>query len=90
MDRKEKERLYIKKMSELQRRWQNPLPTNDEEWELDQWTDEQLDKGLEDTIGQLRFEKSIAAIKYFFLSLISGFILLGLIGLLVFGIKQLF
>jgi hypothetical protein len=86
LSRKEKEQLYIKKMTELQVRWGNPI---DDDWSFDDWTDEQLDKGLVDTIGQLRFEKSVSFIKKTFLYAVYIFILLGIMGLLVFGIRQL-
>ncbi|MDP3764790.1 MAG: hypothetical protein Q8Q95_04200 [bacterium] len=86
LDRKEKEQLYIKKMTELQTRWGNPI---DDDWNLSEWTDKELDKGLADTIGQLRFEKSVSFLKKLFLYPIYIFIVLGIIGLLVFGVKQL-
>ena len=87
LNRKEKEQLYIRKMTELQQRWNNPI---EDEWNFDDWTDEQLDKGLEDTIGQLRFEKTGSFIKRLFFYIIYIFVGLGVIGLLVFGIRQLF
>jgi hypothetical protein len=86
ISREEKERLYIKKMTELQRMWNNPI---DENWNFSDWTDEQLDKGLDDTIGQLRFEKGIFLIKRTFTFLFYIFVILGVIGLLLFGVKQL-
>lgn len=55
LPRSEKEQLYIKKMTELQRRRKNPI---DDDWMMEEWTDEELDKDLEDTIRQLRFEKT--------------------------------
>jgi hypothetical protein len=86
LNRKEKETLYIKKMTELQLRWGNPI---DDEWNFSDWTDDQLDKSLENIIGQLKFEKSISFIKKLFLYFILIFVALGVIGLLIFGIKQL-
>ena len=88
MDRKSKEKQYIVKMTELQLRWHNPI---DGDWNfIKEWADEKLDSELKDTIGQLRFEKTISflwrALKYSFYT----FILLGVIGLLLFGIRQLF
>lgn len=54
LSRAEKEKLYIEKMTKLQQLWKNPI---DDDYSFDDWTDEQLDKGLEDTLGQLNFEK---------------------------------
>ena len=55
LSRKEKEQLYKRKMTELQRRWQNPVDASDFD-DLPEWTDEQLDKGIEQTVGQLRYQ----------------------------------
>lgn len=87
ISRQEKEKLYIQKMTELQRRWENPV---DDDWDFSDWTDEELDKGLKDTIGQLRFEKVLSFSKKLFLYPVYIFIFLGLIGLLLFGIRQIF
>lgn len=87
LTREEKEKLYIKKMTELQIKWGNPV---DDEWDFSDWTEEQLNKGLEDTIGQLRFEKGFAFLKKLFMYSLYIFVCLGVLGLLVFGIKQLF
>lgn len=86
MLRAEKEKLYIEKMTELQKHWGNPI---DNDWDFKDWTDEQLDKGIEDTIGQLQFEKTVAFIKRIFQYLFFIFVILGIIGLLIFGIGQL-
>ena len=53
LSREEKEKLYIIKMTELQIRFGNPI---DNDWDFSDWTDEQLDRGLENAIGQLKFE----------------------------------
>lgn len=87
LSRKEQEQLYIKKMTELQIRWGNPVDSN---WDFSNWTGEQLEKGLADTVGQLRFEKSLSFLKKLFLYFIYIFIILGVVGLLVFGIRKLF
>lgn len=90
LPRSEREKLYIKKQTELQRIWQNPI---DDDWNFlkdKEWTDEVLNKQLEDTIGQIRFEKGLKFIGLIFKIVVIGFVVLGLIGLLVFGIKQLF
>lgn len=86
LSREEKEKIYKVKMTELQVRWGNPI---DDDWNFSDWTDEQLESGLEDTIGQLRFEKGVSFIKTIISFIFWGFIILGIIGLLVFGIKQL-
>ncbi|QQR61212.1 hypothetical protein IPH19_01995 [Candidatus Uhrbacteria bacterium] len=57
LTRPEKEALYILKMNELQRRWKNPI---DDDWSmLKEMSDEELDKGLDDVVGQLGFEKGV-------------------------------
>lgn len=61
LTREEKEKLYIEKMTELQLRWKNPIDSN---WDFSDWTDEQLVSGLDNTIGQLRFEKLGTYLKY--------------------------
>jgi len=86
--RNEMEALYIKKMTELQTRWGNPL---DGTWDfVRQYTDEELQKGIDDTISQLRFEKTWGGLWAVVAIVIGGFVLLGIIGLLVFGIRQIF
>ncbi|MCR4276124.1 MAG: hypothetical protein NUV90_01940 [Candidatus Parcubacteria bacterium] len=87
LTREGKEKLYISKMTELQRRWGNPI---DDDWNFTDWTDGQLDKGLTDTIGQLRFEKGLSFIKTTISYIFYLFVILGVGGLLIFGIKQLF
>ena len=87
LTREEKEALYIEKMTKLQLYWKNPVDNN---WDFSDWADEQLDKGLEDIIGQLRFEMFFAKIRWIIKVVVISFLGLGIIGLLVFGIKQLF
>ncbi len=87
ISRQEKEQLYIKKMTELQLHWGNPI---DSDWDFSDWSDEQLNKGLIDTIGQLKFEKTTGAISAFFKTIGFIFVVLGIIGLLLFGVKQIF
>jgi len=78
--RNEMEALYIKKMTELQTRWGNPL---DGTWDfVRQYTDEELQKGIDDTISQLRFEKTLGGLWAVVAIVIGGFVLLGIIGLL--------
>ena len=45
---------------------------------------------LSETIGQIRFETFLGAIKVVFVAAVAIFVGLGVIGLLVFGIRQLF
>jgi len=55
MDRKEKEELYVRRATEQQFKWGNPIPT---EWdELDGLSDQRLDELIRDTSSQLRFER---------------------------------
>ncbi len=87
LNRKEKEELYIQKMTELQQKWGNPI---DDNWNFSDWTDEKLDKGLEETIGQLNFERGLSFLKKVVLYPLYIFITFGIIGLLLFGVRQLF
>ena len=86
ISREEKEKHYKLKMKELQMMWDNPY---EDDIDFSNWTNEQLDKGLGDIIGQLQYEKSISIIKKIFSFLFWIFVILGITGLLVFGIKQL-
>lgn len=88
ISREEKNRLYIQRMTELQRAWGNPI---DDDWDfVNEATEEQLDKMLADVTGQLRFEKSTGLFGRMVKFGVLTFITLGIIGLLVFGIRQLF
>ena len=88
LSRNEKENLYIEKMTELQKQWGNPI---DSDWNFVQkMTDEKLEKEIEETIGQINFEKGLSLIVNIFKTIIAIFVSLGIIGLLVFGIRQLF
>jgi hypothetical protein len=78
LSRKEKEQLYIRKMTELQRRWKNRIDNSDFD-DLPEWTDEQLDKGLKDTVGQLRYQKTTSWIGK---GIIAAFIIWGIVGFL--------
>lgn len=87
LSREEKEILYRSKMTELQTRWGNPL---DNDWEfIKTWNDEELGSQLAETSGQLRFEKGLSAAKWTITIALFVVVALGLIGLLLFGIKQL-
>ena len=87
LSREEKEKLYIEKETELQLRWENPI---DNDWRFIQgWKDKELGKNIEATVGQLKFEKSLSFIKIVLASVILIFVILGIIGLLIFGMKQL-
>jgi len=87
LSRKEKEQLYVRKETELQTRWGNPIPND---WEINNLTDEQLDKLVADTIGQLRFEKVWDGMAAVIKTAVILFVTLGVIGLLLFGVQQLF
>lgn len=87
MDRESKEKQFIVKMTELQLRWRNPI---DGDWNfIKEWADEKLDSELKNTIGQLRFEKTISFIGQSLKYSLYAFVLLGVVGLLLFGIRQL-
>ncbi|MCK4591987.1 hypothetical protein KAT63_00935 [Candidatus Parcubacteria bacterium] len=88
LSRERKEKLYIEKETELQLHWKNSLSSD---WYfIKEWTDSELEENIKDAIGQLRFEKYISVVKKVFSFLIIIFIFLGVLGLLLFGIKQLF
>lgn len=90
LSREEKERLYIRRSNELQRIWKNPIdPNYDEHRAVRELSDERLDELLRETVGQIRFEKVLGAIRLAFLGALAIFVGLGVVGLLIFGIKQL-
>jgi hypothetical protein len=92
LSRKEKETRYIEKALELQRIWKNPIGMKDADicrQYAEGMTDEELDKGISDTVGQIQFERIIGAIKIISKTAVGIFVVLGVSGLLVFGIKQL-
>ncbi len=63
--RKGKESLYIQKMTKLQRMWRNPI---DSDWShVKARTDEELDKDIKKTIGQIRHEQGVRILKGAFL-----------------------
>lgn len=85
--RSEREQLYIQRETELQRRWKNPSVSD---WGFVKgWSDEELEQRIEDTSRQLGFERRSSFTAHSILYVVGGFIVLGVIGLLVFGIRQL-
>ena len=87
VSREERETLYRHKMTELQTRWGNPFP---DDWAfVKNFNDRELDEELKGTISQLRFEKGLAVVGWTLALVVSAFVAAGLVGLLVFGIKQL-
>lgn len=87
LPRKEKEELCKKEIIRLQRHWGNPIDSN---FDISDLTDEQLEKGIKDSVSQLRFEKFLSIFGGIFKFFIIAFVFFGIIGLLFFGIKQLF
>lgn len=90
LSRKEKEKLYVKSMTDLQLYWGNPI---DDIWDFSNLTDEDLEKSIKHDISQLKFEKIIlpfGIIIKIFIIIVIAFVILGIFGLLIFGIKQLF
>ncbi len=88
LSRPEREKVYIEQMTKLQLHWKNPL---DGDWNfVTEWTDDQLNKATKDTIGQLKFEMSSHYFGKLIIFLVLSFVGLVILGLLVFGIKQLF
>ena len=93
LSRKAKELLLIEKGAELQFIWKKPahiIPSDYEESLAKELTDEQLDEAIKTIVGQLRFEKTLRVFGWIFKTIVVAFVVLGIIGLLVFGIKQLF
>ena len=72
LSRQDKEKLYVIKMTALQRRWGNPIDSN---WDFKDWTDDELDKGLKDTISQIRFEKGWNIIKIILYLVVIGLVI---------------
>ncbi len=91
LSRKEKEQRYLSKYRELRRIWGNPDDFTDRNHQdyIDKWTDEELDKEIVERVSQLRIEKFKMQVKGFFIMIPITFVLLGVLGLLIFGIKQL-
>jgi hypothetical protein len=92
LSREEKEARYIEKSSELQRIWRNPVGLNDVaiyQQHVEGLGDAELDKALEETVSQIQFEKGIAAVKTAVKIVFCTFVILGVAGLLLFGIRQL-
>ena len=88
LSRERKEKLYIEKETELQLHWKNSLISD---WYfIKEWTDSELEENIKDVISQLRFEKYISVVKKVFSFLIIIFVFLGVLGLLLFDINQLF
>lgn len=88
ISRQEKESLYIKGMTKLQIHWNNPLNSD---WDfIKEWSDEELEKWIVSTVGQLKFENSLSIAGWVIKITIFTFVILGIVGLLVFGIRQLF
>lgn len=90
LSRVDKEARCRSKMVELDARWGNP-PESD--WEfLKKLSDTELDTALADTIGNLRSAKGWIGwriVKWTAVALLFLFVGLGLLGLLLFGIRQL-
>lgn len=92
LSRKEKEARYIDKSIELQMIWKNPIGPNDAgmfQQTVEKLTDDELERDTAETVGQIQFEKGIAAIRTTVKFVVGIFVVLGIAGLLVFGIKQL-
>jgi hypothetical protein len=89
LSRVQKEALYISKSTELQRHWGNPISAEDFD-DVGELTGKQLEQLTTDAVGQLQFEKwwfrSIAFVNF----VVKTFMILGIIGLLLFGLRQLF
>ncbi|MDD5041537.1 MAG: hypothetical protein PHX87_04265 [Candidatus Peribacteraceae bacterium] len=88
LTRDEKEQLYITKTIELQRLWKNPIPHR-EEFNFSDATEEWLDAEIRKTNALIRYEKRTEIMARVLGIGTTIFIVLGIVGLLIFGIKQL-
>lgn len=89
LTRQEREALYIKRATELQKHWGNPISPEDFD-DIGELTDKQLDMLTNDAVGQMKFERWCSRIAGLISFVIKTFIFLGIAGLLLFGLKQLF
>lgn len=91
LSRKEKETLYLRRYRELHRIWGSPDDFTDRMHQdyIDKWTEEELDREVAERVSQVRMEKLKMQVKAFFIGIPVMFVLLGVLGLLIFGIKQL-
>lgn len=89
--REDRERFYIAKVYELQRIWKNRIdPDFDAQQAVKELSDEYLETLISQTVSQIRFERFLGVIKWSFLGAIAAFVALGVVSLLLFGIRQLF
>jgi hypothetical protein len=88
LSRKEREDRLIAAHMEIHLRWGRITKADD--WEfVREWDDEGIDQGLKECVGQLQFEKAASTVKAVFKTIAIAFGVLGVAGLLLFGIKQL-
>jgi cytochrome c-type biogenesis protein CcmH/NrfG len=94
--RKEKEELYKSKTKELQGLWKNPIPT-DANFDFSDWKDEDLERKTKENISLIRHAKRPQRIALVVMLVFVPVVVLvtvgfwlGIAGLLLFGIKQLF
>lgn len=65
MNRKEREQVYIEKMTQLQRRWGNPI---ENDWNhIKEWSDKELEDEITGVVGQIQFEKGLNIAKWVFM-----------------------
>lgn len=87
LSRGQKEKTYI----DLMGKWGQPAHFIDYcKQHLGGTTDEQLDKDIKIINREIKNEEEFVAIKKFFLYLILILVTLGIVGFLVFGVRQLF
>ena len=98
LSRKEKEELYVRKFTELQTMWRNPIGPSDPEYQRDpsgywnfvkEWDDKQLDESIRNATEQIKFERGWSGCASVINFIVVAFVVLGVTGLLVFGVKQL-
>lgn len=84
-DRSRQEARYIAKMTKLQTKWKNPI---DGDWSfVRDWSDEELEKQIRNTITQLRFERSWSAIITVIGAAVGIIVMLGVLYFLVRFVK---
>jgi hypothetical protein len=88
LSRKEREDRLIDAHMELQLCWGRFTRAFD--WEfVRKWDDDRINQELKECIGQIRFQKSLSAAKSIFKITVGVIVVLGIAGLLLFGIRQL-
>jgi len=86
LSRKEKEELYVRKFTELQTMWRNPIGPSDPEYQRDpsgywnfvkEWDDKQLDESIRNATEQIKFERGWSGCASVINFIVVAFVVLG-------------